>query len=380
MKKVLLRYYSANNLGDDLFVKLLAERYKNRFTIITHQKVVSLESLSNVVIKRNKLLSTVSYYLNRARVFNARWIRYFFQTDNLLVDLGGSSIRLNHLAKTNDLMVYIGGSIFMEYGNIDEWELEAQLYKNFPIPYYIIGANFGPYRSPEFVNIAKGIVAGARDVCFRDQASYDVFRDVPSARLASDVVFSLKTSRYPSQNKKTVVFSIIDCSGRFKRETAERYDREIIKLTEQCIRDGYHVTYMSFCRVQGDLSAIERILSMVDERLQRLITIHSYEGDVEQALSTLASCEVIVGSRFHANILGLVFGKKVLPIIYSNKTEEVLKDIGFTGPIIDLTKDITFDGVDLHALKNFDVSEQVERSQLQFKELDKVLRLRQPHE
>mgnify|MGYP007080399075 CR=1 FL=1 len=36
LRKVFLRFYSANNLGDDLFVKILSERYSNDFYMDTN--------------------------------------------------------------------------------------------------------------------------------------------------------------------------------------------------------------------------------------------------------------------------------------------------------------------------------------------------------
>lgn len=38
---------------------------------------------------------------------------------------------------------------------------------------------------------------------------------------------------------------------------------------------------------------------------------------------------MVIGTRFHAVILGLLAGAEVLPIMYSNKTGYVLDDLGF---------------------------------------------------
>ena len=49
--------------------------------------------------------------------------------------------------------------------------------------------------------------------------------------------------------------------------------------------------------------------------------------------------EYVIATRFHAMILGLAENKPVLPIIYSDKTINVLNDLNFEGEIIDLRKD-----------------------------------------
>jgi colanic acid/amylovoran biosynthesis protein len=354
MKTVLLRYYSANNLGDDLFVKLIAERYRNKFLVIMHYRASSLLKLSNLKIYKAKVNSILINYVENSRFRRKLWYEY--------------------LAKKCDLMVYIGGSIFKESGNLKDWRQEPKFYKRLKIPYYFVSSNFGPYETQEFVGIVKGIINNSEDACFRDNASGQVFGSRSNVSVASDVVFSLDISKYKVQTKKLVIFSIIDCEERVGRSLSSRYEDEIIRLTKQFISHGYEVNYMSFCKIQGDEKACYRILSKIDDKkIRESVLIYSYEGNLEEALSMIASCEVIVGTRFHANVLGLVFNKKVIPIIYSSKTTEVLKDIGFTGPILDLTKSDGFKEIKINSLKQFNVNKQIINAQYQFKALDKVL-------
>ena len=82
---------------------------------------------------------------------------------------------------------------------------------------------------------------------------------------------------------------------------------------------------------------------------------------------------MIVASRFHANILGLITGTLILPLVYSSKTENVLKDIDFNGKILDI-KDCSKEKNNCHEIlqkeqyiKQFD--KVVESSKRQFKGL-----------
>ena len=59
----------------------------------------------------------------------------------------------------------------------------------------------------------------------------------------------------------------------------------------------------------------------------------------------LADSQVIVGGRFHANILGLLLRKSIIPVLYSDKTLNVLKDMNIDAPVIDIRN-----------LKDFDIS------------------------
>lgn len=97
-------------------------------------------------------------------------------------------------------------------------------------------------------------------------------------------------------------------------------------------------------------------------------------GNIEEALNFLGQSQIIVGTRFHANILGLILEKTIIPIIYSNKTEEFLKDIDFKGKVFDIKGNCEFDLTleDLEYKK--DVGKEIVRAQEQFKGLDKLLK------
>jgi colanic acid/amylovoran biosynthesis protein len=116
-------------------------------------------------------------------------------------------------------------------------------------------------------------------------------------------------------------------------------------------------------------------MGRMDDELRKKIETYMYRGDLDEALTVLAKSEVVVASRFHASILGLLFGKKVLPMAYSDKTTNILNDMNFEGPVIDIRKIDEFDGstFDFSSLKINDVSAQKTLAEKQFQELDKVL-------
>ena len=50
---------------------------------------------------------------------------------------------------------------------------------------------------------------------------------------------------------------------------------------------------------------------------------------------------MLYATRFHATILGALFGIPTIPIIYSDKTQHVLDDIGWLGDTLDLRNPCT---------------------------------------
>lgn len=357
MKSIIgVKFYSALNLGDDLFIYILSQRYGENNILTYSQKIP--ESLDKIYT-----LPRYKYVLFRA-----------------LEKITRKSFLDIWLNRTSEVYVYIGGSIFIENNNLQEWKKNAQSYKDLSIPYYILGSNFGPYKNPEFVSIVRGIISGAQDVCFRDKASYKLFKDIPSVRVATDIAFTLDVNKFrsTSEQSKTVVISVIDAYSRFDKTTADRYEREIVRFSKQLVKDDYKVTLMSFCKYEGDETAIRRILDKMSEKLKKTISSYMYTGDIEEALGVLSESEVIVASRFHAAVLGLVFGKKVLPIVYSDKTLNILRDLDFDGPIFDIREIGKFSGrkFDISSLRLNDVSKQKKLAEKQFQELDKILEKR----
>lgn len=354
MKKILTHFYNQTNLGDDLFIKILSERYKDiEITIPTSYK----SAFSNTR-EIKKLAPPWQYIL-------IKLFEKLIKQKNLLF--------LNK-AKNYDLFLQIGGSLFMENGK--NWSKESDFFNKLPIPYYLLGSNIGPYHSPEFISILKKIFHGAQDVCLRDNASYALVNDLSNVRASTDIAFCLDLSSYTIKNEKKAIFSIIDVSRKFDISTTEKYENEIKTMTQKLTNDGYKVVYMSFCKYEGDEEASTRIYNKLSVNTQKKVERYNYTGDIDTPLSIFASSELIIASRFHATILGLIFNKKVLPMAYSDKTINILKDMEFPGTIVDIRKINEFDSntTDFTGIPTMDASDQRLYAEKQFQELDKVLK------
>ena len=339
--KVFVNAYLENNLGDDLFMDILVNRYKNhQFYALTNSYEATC---SNVHKIKNK------YFIKLIRKLNLKPI----------------------IANRFDLVVTIGGSVYMETNSKHKFSLG----KN---PYYILGTNFGPYKTKDYFNNAHEFFKNAEDVCFREKYSYDLFSDLPNVRYASDIIFSLDVSKIKITNNKKVVFSIISCKDKINEKYTEEYEKAIISLTKYFIDKGYEVCFMSFCKLEHDEEAIENILAKCDEKLKEKITTYYYRGNRKEAIEILADSQIIVGGRFHANILGMLLGKTVIPMMYSDKTKNVLDDMKYEGKTIDIRNLHEFDAFKLLSEKDLqykkEVSYQIKDAQNHFSKLDKILK------
>src|SRR5699024_615791 len=106
MKKIFIYAYSKLNLGDDLFVKILCERYPDHLFYIVCRRE-NARAFSN--IKNLKIIYSVPYL------------------DSLMQKLSLRQFFINRIAKKCDLTVSIGGSIFIEP---EKWQEHVNKYKN----------------------------------------------------------------------------------------------------------------------------------------------------------------------------------------------------------------------------------------------------------
>jgi len=333
-KRVAVSYYDKLNLGDDLLVEILTRRYINSF--------VSTRKIHNETLKR--LLRKWNIYL--------RIVKY----------------------KT-DLLVIVGGSLFIEPDSLASWHKQVAFYEHYSKPIYIIGSNTGPIKTNSFKNIVRKIFRAAHDVCLRDQQSYKDFGDIAGVRASTDIAFSLNTELYTNSFKPNAVISLINPAGRFNKPTCEKYIQNIINITKKLCDSGLKVTFMSFCELEGDEEITKTIINRIPKQYQGSINAYYYRGNLKEAIELISTSQIVVGTRFHATILGLLFNKKVLPVIYSDKTLNVLNDIKYSGPVMDMRNLDEFDieTFEPTKLKVFNVDKQIKLANTQFQELDKVL-------
>lgn len=333
--KAFVEAYLFNNLGDDLFLDILTKRYpKTQFVTMSNY----FES-----------------YQSNIKIYKS----YFFKSDFI------SNVIKSYLTKKSDITISIGGSMYMEEGN--RIKQIPKIYND----YYILGSNFGPYHTQEFLQVHKAFFSKVKDACFRENYSYDLFKDLKNIRKGADIVFNLDLSGIPVTQSKNVIISVINCKNRFP-EKLNDYEKLILNFIHYYKRNGYKVTLMSFCKIQGDEEAIKRILNKTEIKCN----VYFYNGNRNEALKILADSSIVIGTRFHANILGILMNKHIIPISYSLKTDHVLKDLGYQGQIIDI-KNINKFNFNHFNIKDFeyqiDLEEIKKEAVLQFKALDEVL-------
>lgn len=356
MKKILIKAYTQMNLGDDLFIKLLCERYKNiefyLYTTEEYKDLIGIESKNLKIIYNDTFQKKLINNIGRK-----------FGIANVLED---------RLCKKMNGVVNIGGSIFIENDfSSEDFKIRERNLKNGK-NYYVIGANFGPYKTEKYLNMYREFFKKCRDVCFRDRYSYELFSELKGVRLGKDIMFSM---RNVEKEGEYILFSLI-LPKQKNNLNEEQYFMSLRNLIFDLIKSGEKIKFISFCKGEGDEKAIEKILNMIPNEYKKNISSYFYRGNLKEALKIIENSKEIVATRFHAMILGFVFGKRVLPISYSDKMLNTLKDIEFSGKYATFTN---FKNLNIEVLKENPILSReklknlAEDGEIHFKELDRFL-------
>ena len=363
-KSIMLYGFYDANLGDDLFFEKLIRRYPDTMFLVyvTPNYRSFFEKFDNVKF----------FDVTEARVQKINRIGQKFKIRDLFERL---------LLARSSATVHIGGSIYQQIG---EWELDFKLRecRKRPFkPFYSITCNFGAYKTEEYRKMWGRKFVKFKDICFRDRYSYNLFSDIKNVRYAPDLMFSYE-KRGIEQIDGSVAISIINPIAAFRdfpQEFCLAYQDSLVATVNDLIKDNRKVAILGFCPFEGDADYINHLLSLLSHEARQKTEVINYTFDAKDAvLNAMESAEYIIGTRLHSVILGLRMGKKVLPIVYNPKTQNILDDIEYNG----LT--VTAEDIGSYAekgfvsalceLEHFDASQYGNSEELQFARLDKFLK------
>lgn len=330
MNKVFVKLFSAINLGDDLFLKILLERYPNvKFILVADSiyKDIFKDYENLFVLSNDSPKSKYRVFANKLKSLINRKVWPNRYSKILKRELNN---QYSEIFSQTNIFLSLGGSIFMQPKKLPTY-VDIEFYKlinrNYEHTYYL-GCNFGPYNDINYKNEYSAIFSKASDVCFRDQYSYNLFSEIDSVRCRPDIVFGLDISQH-SKEDKTIGFTIISPrNGINKSKYIKKYS-QLIKYYQNL---DYKVSLFSFCKKQGDEKTIEEIIHLLPS--QRNIKKVFYNGDIEGFLKSYASVHSMYCGRFHSMVLSMLFEQNIYPVVYSQKMINVLKDIDYQGDII----------------------------------------------
>lgn len=334
-KKVFIFAYARINVGDDLFIVTLLEKYKD-----------------------------VNFYIEVKRL---EYAKAFEAYGNITIIEKDQENFNNRIPEDYDAYIYVGGSIFMEGGkvyNLDEGcnYFIKQCHKK-AIPFFYVSSNYGPYKTQEYFDLSKDTFKNCTDICFRDKYSYELFKDIPTVRYAPDLIFDIKVDNC-DVTKDTIGISVIDMSIRNNLIQYEsKYINCMINNIIEYVKYGKDVYLFSFCKEENDEKAIENITKQIPEQYKEKVHKVYYHGNIKEYIEKYRSMEYMICCRFHAMILSVACRQKMYILSYSRKINNVVRDLSLVqrymniedleeNTIIDLKDFTTIDKNKLYEIKS----------------------------
>lgn len=354
VSKVFISAYIAGNLGDDLFIDVLCNRYPNvKFYIIGSNKYKHyFAHLNNLkYISLNHYLWKIINYFSLSHFLSHFLISLFVDTNVLIT---GSLLEENENYKKNIL----------------KKKIDTYLFKKV----FYLSCSMGKYKTNGFLEECSKLFERVNDICFRDSYSYNLFSNMENIRYHPDVVYQLDYKHQAQENY--IIISIIDLSFRDDLKTLEEeYISKIIEVISKIVEKEYDVLLMGFCENEMDHIGIQKVLNKLPENLKSNIMVHMHKN-INESIEIFAKSKGVIATRFHSFILAYIMNKPMYNIYYGMKTKNAINDLSTQPPVIDL-KDINSLDTD-SVIQSLDMNVKydetpVKASQNQFKALDRVL-------
>lgn len=248
--------------------------------------------------------------------------------------------------KVNGVQVYvnIGGSIFphrsVKEGVFRYFTLKKYLkIKRNGIKLCIINCNIGTFTCKVGINATKCILKLADYITCRDEYSYNFIKSINKKVLFyPDVLFSV-FSEMNLHNNHTPT-NIIGISTYMGHKSYSQKDNANIynflhTYIEQILYENAALRIKLFSFDGGynsDLPMAHKLKN--NSRFNEKIDVVAYEGEIECFVKELSMLDKIIGLRFHSIVFSLAASIPCIPIIYEKKTEELLKQIGYSKDMI----------------------------------------------
>lgn len=293
MKKVLVEAYLSNNLGDDLFVEILTERYKNvEFTFNGGENSRIIEKKVNT--KEGKFdFTKISKY---------------------------------------DAFVVIGGSLFQETGGIIKWIkiwlklfLKVIFFRLHRKKVVFIGFNFGPYKHKIFRILYGFLFRFVNYLSVRDIESYNLFQNNNNMHVYPDIVFSSYENNYSENDQRNSLgISIMDFGNKVNFQ--DDYEKLIINLIDNIDSD---LTINAYAFQSSDNINDYLIIKKIEKHIHKKVIVHKYDGsNLKDFLEDFRNNKYMITSRFHSLVLAMLYNQKFFSISYNIKIDNLLRAVG----------------------------------------------------
>lgn len=359
-KKILILAYTNLNFGDDMFIYTLCKKFpNNKFVLYANKEY------------RKKFADIVNLEIKKKSFFNKKF--------NSLLNHFPTLYKYNINTMPYSAVVYVIGGLFDEddlwkrqVANNGLLKMKNLIWQNCfdsKTPFYLLGCNLTRVLTQKYIDELAYLFKDLRDICFRDLYSYNKMSFLDNVRHAPDIVFN-----YDCKVTSKLDMVVISVWGPLTRTNlfpqwkwAEKlwgyYKKFIIDITNEFGKLGKRVVFLALCENEGDLDAC----NIIKKEGNLNVDIITYQGNLDEIIKIFEDAYFVVGTRFHSIVMAINSNCAFYPIVYENKTLQLLNDIEYDSNFSHIEQPDTYDVTNvIHNYKvgNIISSESIKREAL----------------
>ena len=331
-------YYGFDNFGDETILKVLTEQLKN------------FKDCSEItVFSSNPLKTEEQYKVKSIYSFDLLSVIKELLRCNYLISGGGSLLQD---ATSNKSLIYYLGII------------AVALFLRKKVVVFAQG--IGPINNKILANITRILLKKAKYITVRDNKSLNLLSKWGiEANICNDPVWNIKINKKERTNKIGI-----------QLRNFHSLKPEFINNLAFCINKFYQDKEIVIFSFQNKIDL--EVCNKLKEQIQRInpkINVKVIENTSnEKIIDDISELDSLIAMRYHACLIGIKAGVKVLPINYDIKVETLSKDFNLNN--LDLncsSENMEYIFADFKNLSNNYKTEQIEKLKFNFIELEENL-------
>lgn len=247
-----------------------------------------------------------------------------------------------------DLVLSSGGTYLIENYNLWPAIYDYRLTLATKRPLVFFTQSLGPFRETKYRSAFADIFNRSHRVCVRDEKSRGHVTELgvedEKVVVAKDAAFVLEPKDSPAflqekpvQDTKFKVAISVRSLHLFDEAGADledNYINSIIAMVEEAVcHFDARVTFLSTCQGideywTNDADFAEQIIDRLPSSLRAHVELDSAFRQPLEVVDSYRHFDLVIATRMHAAILGLVAGTPVLGIAYEFKLEELFHQLG----------------------------------------------------
>lgn len=295
-KIVISGYYGFNNFGDEAVLSVLVNSLKNS----------GLENIT--VFSKNPKLTKKFYDVKTCFYFNIFGLIYNILTSDVLISGGGSL--LQDVTSVKSLIYYL-------------FVICTGLF--FHKKVIIFAQGIGPVKNRLMQKITAAVLKKCSYVTVRDEKSLNLLGQWGvKADLVSDPVWNIKLGTKYSH--RGIGIQLRKWDG-----LTEKMYLDLVKYVAEFYRDK--IIFIYALQESLDLKICDRFeeeLLKINPDLHTHVVTNRATFEIVESFSHL---DELIAMRYHACLIGLKYGTRVLPIVYDQKVEKLADEFGLNARI-----------------------------------------------